>query len=217
MIADLEIFRLEKLPLELRRKVYEFALVCPKHLQHGFRTSSGVALLRTSRRMYEEASEFFYKNTFNLTDHTKINKDDWASTSRNIKSVSFDWWGWSIKDPQTLRSIAMLPNLKVMTIVLTQYSTGGQNLLHKRQTKYQDNQSIAKFNKTNGFDALVEIRGLDVVKVRNKGPDDHGPPAIATDAEITAFETFLNSVLTKPPFVRDNIFKYATGDFCLKY
>lgn len=128
----------------------------------------GFALLETCKQIYDEGRKFFWKNVFNLTDCIRVNEGYLGMIGANLTVAEFDWWGFAIKDPHSLRIIGGLPKLKVLTIVLTQYCVNGHLSDHKRQHKYQDEVSITKFNKTNGFDAIVDIRGLARVIVKNK-------------------------------------------------
>lgn len=199
MSTELEIFRIHKLPLELRRKIYEYVLVTHKQVRPSlYGMSESFALLRTCQRIYVEANDFIYHNTFNLTDHLKIAKESWVTLSQNIRFASFDWWGWSLKDPQSFKSLGRLPNLKVLTLFITRFCVEGAITNHKRQVNHQNDSSIKKFSSTNGFDALSDIRGLESVKVKNQSSNAYAIVAHVTEKEILAFQTFLTKELTQP-------------------
>ena len=158
----------------------------------------GLAMLKTCRQIRKEALPFFYRNNFNVEDinKNKVLKDNWPKLSKNLQEVSFNWWGWSLKDPATLAKLALCPNLKIFNLVLTQYCVSRTGINQRRQHLYQDEPSIKNFSRTNGFDALVKLRGLERVTVKNHVGSLSAYGIL--DSEITAFESFLNGILTQP-------------------
>jgi hypothetical protein len=139
-----------------------------------------------------------------------MSSETWSVLSRNIKEITFPWWGWARKTPKIFGSIAKCPNLKVLNLRLTPYAVGTSTLHHRRQHKHQDNEDIKKFSRANGFDALLELRGLEKVIVSNYINTDSVAKEV-TPAEIAAFEAFLMSNLTKPkPQQSVSIFPYMT-------
>jgi hypothetical protein len=196
----MEIFRFQKLPVELRYRIYDFTLLSskPLHATPNPDKKLGFALLRTCRQIYEEASPFFYRNNFKIVDPIKSLKGSWDVLRQNIKEVTFEWWGFALKDPATLRALAKCPKLKLLNINLTQYCVGGDTRHHKRQYQHQDKDSIKKFSRTQGFDALAEFRGLEKVTVSNPTGPFTAPAKEVSNEEIAALEAFLMKTLTKP-------------------
>jgi hypothetical protein len=88
--------------------------------------------------------------------------------------------------------------LKVLHIIVTQWSVD-PSPYHKRQHLLQDDLTIKRFSKTNGFDALLSIRGLQKVTVQNS--KRHKAPGLS-DEELAAFEAVLMQRLTQPKLVR---------------
>ena len=79
---------------------------------------------------------------------------------------------------------------------------------HHRQFKFQDETSIKRFNKTNGFDVLVAIRGLQKVTVQNAASQFAAKDL--TQAELDAFAAFLTRELCQPKPVEAEVRVQAT-------
>ncbi|KAE9370692.1 hypothetical protein N431DRAFT_546473 [Stipitochalara longipes BDJ] len=194
--ADGHIFRLMNLPLELRYKIYEFAVIAnvPIHPTEAPSKALGLGLLRASRQIYREAIPFFRRNNFKITDVIKRFDQYRESVIKNVQEITFDWWGFSRKDTATLALFNECKKLKVLHVVVTQWSVD-PSPYHKRQLLFQDDLSIKRFSRTNGFDALLAIRGLQKVTVQNS--KIHKAPGLS-DEELAAFEAVLMRELTQP-------------------
>jgi hypothetical protein len=149
--------------------------------------------MQTSREMYQETRPFFYRNNFRISDMSKQLKVIALHFQKFLREVEFEWWGWSLKDPNLLRFFQQCENLKIFHLVVTKYCTSSVH--NRRQWQYQDDYTIRKWSRSNGFDALVALRGLERVEVRHAEADKK---ADATAAEIADFQAFLNRILTKP-------------------
>ncbi|PMD54178.1 uncharacterized protein K444DRAFT_136978 [Hyaloscypha bicolor E] len=195
--ADGHIFRLMKLPLELRFKIYEYAIIANVPIRPTTAPSKilGLALLRASRQIYRECRPFFYQNNFKINSIVKNFMPYRESVTKNVQEITFDWWGFSQKDIATLTFFAQCKKLKVLHIMITKWSVDAAPY-HRRQHTFQNEDSVKRFRKTNGFDKLVAIRGLQKVTVQNcaglYGASD------VTQEELVALEAFLMRELTKP-------------------
>ncbi len=65
----------------------------------------------------------------------------------------------------------------------------------KPQYLHQEEPAVAKFKRTNGFDDLLSLRGLENVIVENF---TNLRPETLRDQEVLAFQSFLNQMLTQP-------------------
>jgi hypothetical protein len=100
--ADGQVFRLMKLPIELRYKIYEFAIIADNPIRHtGAPSQLGLGLLRTSRQVYREAIPFLFRNNFKINDVIKGFEPCRESVIKNVQEITFDWWGYSKKDQAT--------------------------------------------------------------------------------------------------------------------
>jgi hypothetical protein len=149
--------------------------------------------MQTSRQMYQETRPFFYRNTFRISDMSKQLKPIVPEFRQFLREVEFEWWGWSLKDPNLLRWFQTCENLKIFHLVVTKYCT--DSIHNRRQWSYQNDFTIKKWSGSNGFDALVLLRGLERVEVRHAQAEKKGN---ATDAEIADFQAFLTRILTQP-------------------
>jgi len=191
------IFRFLKLPIELRYKIYELAVIGedPFHpLNYRKRQNLALGLIRTCRQVHEESMRFFYKNNFQIIDDCKKLSERQALMG-NLREVTFSWWGYATKDRFTFDFLGRCSQLKTLHLLLTSHCINASNY-HRRQKLHQDDDSVKRFCKTNGFDSLVQIRGLSRVHVR---PNDgmHAPNNLPK-TDLDAFETFLNGLLTLP-------------------
>jgi hypothetical protein len=84
---------------------------------------------------------------------------------------------------------------------------------HHRQFKFQDEASIKRFNKTNAFDVLVAIRGLQKVTVQNAASQFAAKDL--TQAELDAFAAFLTKELCQPRPVEAEVRVSGYHGFCL--
>jgi hypothetical protein len=94
-----------KLPLELRYKIYEFAVIAKGPVRLTTTASEakepGLALLRASRQVYRECIPFFYRNNFKISDMAKDFIPFKESIAKNVQEITFEWWGFSKKDVAT--------------------------------------------------------------------------------------------------------------------
>lgn len=191
------IFRFLKLPIELRYKIYELAAIAKDAyhpLNYRERQKLGLGLIRTCRQVHKESMRFFYKNNFQISDDCKKLSERQA-VMENLREVTFSWWGYATKDRFSFDFFARCSQLKILHLLLTSHCVDA-SYYHRRQKLYQDDDSVKRFRKTNGFDSLVQIRGLSRVHVR---PNDgiHAPNNLPK-TDLDAFETFLNGLLTLP-------------------
>ncbi|KAL5331765.1 hypothetical protein ACEPPN_001303 [Leptodophora sp. 'Broadleaf-Isolate-01'] len=195
--ADKSIFRIRKLPLELRYLIYEFAMVAYKPLHHTSGTSSptlGLALMQTCKEMLEEAKPFFYKNSFRIDSVDRIIPDHFVAIRENLREVTFQWHGFSRRDGNAIKFFHSCPNLKILNLVVTQWGSTDANH-YRRQRHHQDVVAIKKFSRCVGFDEIVGLKGLDKVRVLDSGHSTF------TVAERKALRDFLTPILTTPKYI----------------
>ncbi|KAH8667505.1 hypothetical protein BGZ60DRAFT_564706 [Tricladium varicosporioides] len=212
--ANKEIFPFMRLPLEIRDAIYEISvkILGPIRIRPSIlcTTSRNLVLnLRcASNQVLNESNRHFYRNNFHVSEMPKDESifNILHKVGQNMVEVTFEWWGWAQKDPTTLAFIRSLPNVKVLNVSLTEYCINGGLKSHKKQHLFQEIQSIEKFNKSNGFDALVQFRGLEKVKVHRSPSLSLRPSNIdLNDDEIKVLEVFLNAELTKPHIIRASL------------
>ncbi|KAM3084208.1 hypothetical protein ACMFMG_001686 [Clarireedia jacksonii] len=199
-VADGTIFRFTKLPIELRYKVYEFAVIGEKPLvhrpYHKHTDGLGLGILATCHAIYQECIPFFWKNTFTVNDLPKSFQSIKEYFMRNVRKASFEWFGYRMKDPLTLQMLHKCKKLESLHIVLTGHCGSG-GLYDRPQYLFQDDPSIRRFCKTNGFDSLISFRGLKRVTVSRTATTSNYY-ASASKAEFDTFEKFLIMKLTEP-------------------
>ena len=138
---------------------------------------------------------FFFKNNFFVQGNPgEFSKNMPPSLADNLRELTFEWSGRG-KEASWIAQIGKLPNLKIFHV------TVGCLLcrVHHRppikpNKSYQDDETIKKFSVAPGFDKLVLIRGLDWVTFSSALGEYYG----VRDADVKAFEEFLNKVLTLP-------------------
>jgi hypothetical protein len=168
----------------------------PIHLRGEPDENLGFALMRTCRQIYEETLPFFYRNNFSISELSPKLKSIITDIQTNLREVTFDWRGYKIKDRATLKMFLGCSKLKILHIKITQHCvTTVVDPYARRQWLYQDDVNIKKFNRLNGFDNLVRLRGLDRVTVRNS---KSLCAADVSNQEIADFEAFLTRILTLP-------------------
>ncbi|KAK0112730.1 hypothetical protein ONS95_014466 [Cadophora gregata] len=203
--ANLRIFRFLKLPLELRLTIYDLTVRANDKLHIGswkYCAESilpGIQLRGTCRQIYEESSGIFWRNHFRIHDICRQLKPLLPKLTANIQEITWAWWGFKIKDANTLRSFQEFEKLTVFHLVLSKYCVYSPTRPgSSRQFLHQNEPAVAKFNKTSGFDNLMSMRGLETVTVENSTSDNCKiKPEDASDAEIRAFEAFVVKELTK--------------------
>lgn len=200
-----------KLPTEIRDAVYEVSVKIPgpiriRHSPFSATSRNLVLNLRcASSQVLAESNRHFYSNNFHVGEMPKDESifNILQKVGQNMVEVTFEWWGWAQKDPTTLAFIKSLPKVKILNVSLTEYCVNGGLKSHKRQHLFQGIESIKKFNKSNGFDALVQFRGLEEVRVHRSPSLSLRPSNIdLNDDEIKALEVFLNAELTKPKIIK---------------
>jgi hypothetical protein len=102
---DGQIFRLMKLPLELRYRIYEFAVISERLLRVANANDNsniiGLALLRTSRQLSRECTPFFWNNNFKINEVVKNFIPHRDQIAKNVREITFEWWGFAKKDIAT--------------------------------------------------------------------------------------------------------------------
>ncbi|KAG4031280.1 hypothetical protein MFRU_009g00700 [Monilinia fructicola] len=209
--ASGKVFRFKKLPIELRYKVYEFALISNPgtslYPEHPARIEPHLALglLATCRSVNAECEKFLWKNTFDLSvPSLKTLKLDKQILIQNIRHVKCAWTGSFTKDVFVFGMLASCPNIETLEIKLNggcvERANGFALYSRKLQFLYQDDISIRKFSRSNGFDKLVSLRHLKKVVVSKAfGIEQVMSSGFITEAEIKTFEKFLIKKLTTPP------------------
>ncbi|KAG4443272.1 hypothetical protein IFR05_001216 [Cadophora sp. M221] len=195
--ADKAIFRIRKLPLELRLMIYESAMVSYEPIHHSRGSSSptlGLALMQTCKQMLEEAKTIFYKNSFSINSVERVIPDHLVAIREHLREVTFQWYGFSRRDGNAIKFFHSCPNLKIFNLVVTKW--GSNDTTHyRRQRRHQDVVAIKKFSKCVGFDEIVGLKGLDKVRVLDDGHSTF------TVAERKAFRDFLTPILTIPKYI----------------
>ncbi|KAF8854980.1 hypothetical protein BDZ45DRAFT_676602 [Acephala macrosclerotiorum] len=206
--ANQTIFRFLKLPIELRFRIYDMTISSDKKVRLGhydipsYEMLTGLQLRGTCRQIYDETRGFFWRNNIIIKDICKQTKLLVPRLTENLREVSWEWWNSKIKDPQTLRMFQDCKNLKILHVRLTKWSIYLPRRYYptvKVQHLYRDEPAVAKFQRVNGFDELLRLRGLDDVTVKNDLPLTRRiEPADLSDEELNAFENFLKQKLTRP-------------------
>ncbi|TVY68928.1 hypothetical protein LSUE1_G004834 [Lachnellula suecica] len=200
--AKFDLFRFLKLPIELRYRIYDFTIVASKPIRqirypalHDHHTMA-FALAATCKQIHEETRKFFFRNNFRI-DTNKEFKLIESYILQNVREVTVGWWGFSKKDPATFEMLSsQCPNLKVLNLSITEYVIDIPAGHHKYQRLYRNTPETKKFRTSNGFDALVGIRGLDRINVTlGTAFMIH---KIISKEELDAFESFLNTIMTQP-------------------
>ena len=212
-----DLFRFFKLPLELRYKIYEFALFNPKGLSLRTRNKefakpcNGLSLMLTCRQIYKESKKFFWHNNFYLNHGAIIKLREKTDFAKKLEVIDIYWDGkWA--DAAILSNIGEYPSLRVLNISLWTGAINWDRHIN-RNVLYQGEQNIKLFSKLRGFDQLASMRGLARVTFETYG--DIAPQRKeATEKAIKAFEEFLNRELTKPrplPVLVSSIFLYTNA------
>ncbi|KUJ22861.1 uncharacterized protein LY89DRAFT_312617 [Mollisia scopiformis] len=209
-----------ELPIEMRFRVYDYIMTFDNLLSYGslvklaLRSTSGLQLRGTCQDIYNETKTIFWRNKFCIADLGKSFKMGLSELLDNLREVTWDWHALKILDPQTLIALGLCKQLKVFHLRVTRSVVfGGDHLFDRRQYTYQDEPLAAKFSRSNGFDELLQLRGLETITVENH---DHYKfwvkDKYLSNAELKAFETFLASKLTlpkKPPVCRYHILRFC--------
>ncbi|KAF5878577.1 putative swi snf and rsc complexes subunit arp9 protein [Botrytis fragariae] len=214
--ASGKVFRFKKLPIELRYKIYEYALISETGLHPGYASCNsfklpGVALglLASCRSINAECTQFLWKNTFDLNacsiKRLREVKDTLIQNARNFK---YEWSGsgsGQSKDMLILGILASCEHIDTLHLILWGSCVDGRRAWYNRkpQHMYQNDPTVPavvqKFNKSNGFDKLFSLHDLKKVIVTKHWTFTDGSGFnTLTDVELKAFEKFLNDKLTTP-------------------
>ncbi|KAI9050551.1 hypothetical protein LZ554_005712 [Drepanopeziza brunnea f. sp. 'monogermtubi'] len=199
--ADKTIFRFRKLPIELRFRVYDFAIAGYEVLRRSWdgeqaAKTLGFNLMMASKEIYEETKPFFYKNNFRIGQESKLCSPMPVICRDSLKEVTFEWFGWGRKDRTSWDVIFLLPNLKILNLRITHWAISQQ----WANTLGPQDMQVKKFVRTKGFPEITRLRGLDTVRVVNEGPRK-APAQDLSQAELKAFEDYLTEKLTMPKYV----------------
>ncbi|KAK0111447.1 hypothetical protein ONS95_001806 [Cadophora gregata] len=194
--ANKAIFRIQKLPFELRLLIYSFAMVGSKPLHRYKGDTPNVALaplMQTCKYMLEETRSVFYKNSFHINSCEKVPGDYLTIVQPHLREVTFTWDTFGRKDANAIKFFHACPDLKIFNLRVDAFLSNPR-VWHRRQWSHQHVASIKKFSRCRGFDDIVELRGLEKVRVQDHGSD-------FTADEIKAFQDFLTPLLTAPKYV----------------
>ncbi|KAJ5040523.1 uncharacterized protein L3040_006177 [Drepanopeziza brunnea f. sp. 'multigermtubi'] len=200
--ADKTIFRFRKLPIELRYRIYDFAIAGFKVLRRSWNGEQaaktvGFNLMIASKEIYEETKPFFYKNNFRIGQESKLCSSIPVICRDSLKEVTFEWFGWGRKDRTSWDIIMLsLPNVKILNLRITHWAISHQ----WPNTLGQQDMQVKKFVQTKGFSEITSVRGLDTVRVINEGPRKAPAHDLSQD-ELKAFQDYLTEKLTMPKYV----------------
>ncbi|CAL3968007.1 unnamed protein product [Diplocarpon coronariae] len=193
--ANKAIFRFRSLPLELRYRVYDFAIVGVKALYRvsgATQKTLALALRGTCKQFYGETESFFYKNSFRVDAENIRDMQIPPKIQDNLKEVTFQWWGWTRKDRSALNLLRSFRNVKILNLIVTEWIfLSGTHLAEPASGDL-----LAKFRQSRGFMDICDLRGFETVRVSNEGVRK-AQDAHITPAELKAFEDHLNEQLTK--------------------
>lgn len=206
--ASGKVFRLQKLPIELRYKIYELALISDSGLipsalpfDDGCKQPGlALGLIASCRYINAECMQFFWKNAFNLSAPTiKRLRESKQTLIQNARNFKCDWSGIFSKDSFIFGLLASCEHLETLEIVLQRSCVSdGQPTYYNRKAQrlHQTDNSIRKFNKSNGFDKLISLRDLKKVIVSKHWTLNLDKTL--TETEFKNFEQFLIKKLTTP-------------------
>lgn len=200
-LLDKKIFRIMKLPYELRLMIYEFAMVSPSPLHHhhyeGKETSPTLAfgLMLVCKQMLEETRPVFYKNSFQIEACEKTPQAHLMTIRDTLREVTWTWRGFNRRDANAIKFFSSCPNLKILNLIVTDWSVH-PNTHHYHGHRHTHVQSVKKFNRCRGFDEIVGLKGFEKVRVEKAARSLH-----LADADIEALRVFLNTHLTKAKYV----------------
>lgn len=201
--SDSNIFRFLKLPIEIRYLVYDYVFTSSKPIRR-YPYGQGVFnpnFLRACRQIRDEGLPFIYRNKFSISSQDAYNGgyscllQPGSTAWENIKEISYEWWGYAIKDKRAFEALARLPKLKVLQLLITTFVLDASH--HRRQWSYQTDDNVKAFRRANAFDQLVQLRGLEHVTVGRSSTNPPAPGALSKADEVK-FQVFLNNVLTLP-------------------
>ncbi|ESZ90153.1 hypothetical protein SBOR_9458 [Sclerotinia borealis F-4128] len=203
--ASGKVFRFIKLPIELRYKIYDFALILPsgstlfRSRYRGRHTPRlALGLLATCRFINTECMPFLWKNTYNMSAPTiKDFKFSKQTLIENVRHIKCAWSGYRSQDLLVFGMIASCTKLETLEIELTPNCVeAGPYNRHKVQYLHQEDSSIRKFSRSNGFDKLISLRDIKKVIVSRRWK--MALSSFVTEEELKTFEKFLIEKLTTP-------------------
>jgi hypothetical protein len=156
-----------------------------------------------NKQINQETQHIFLKNNFRIIESTRNHPmyDVYMAIGPILREVTFEWWGYANKDTNAFLMISNFKQLKIFNLIITKYCVHRTNPLHsqRRQYTYQAVPNIEQFSRSNGFDALMTIRGLEKVNVTSSERVDIAVGRSEVSLrEIDHFEAFLNQHLTLP-------------------
>lgn len=166
-----------------------------------YRPSLKLSIMQSCRQLYQETRPFFYRNTFNLQAKYMGDLDSRPGFLDHVQIVKYLWRG-SRQDINSFKALAnSFPQLKALHIEFDS-NLACRASDNSKSKLFQNDPSIRKFSRAYGFDKLVQIRGLEEVKVPypfgNESVTSHFWRSKITPSETTSFEAFLASLLTQP-------------------
>jgi hypothetical protein len=220
-----DIFPFQKLPIELRDKIYKLVIGPPRYVQKYVlpldrrrnrnigspptppTRFAGFDMMLTCRQFYNEAMPLFWRNDFKILNTSLFKKSN-HSFSLNVQNITFHWSGL-VKDGDIFTAFCNCSQLKVLTIKFGPPSVMYQDrfFLPNRNVLYQNEADAKTFSKANGFDQLTQIRGVQSISLRKSYPVDIFP---TLDADIRKFESFLMRTLTLPKKVVSMLFAHLS-------
>jgi hypothetical protein len=143
--------------------------------------------------MYQESLTFLYRNTFSINRLGTASLPKYSTVWQSrVQYLNF-WWVGYAKDGAAFRWMAKLPKLKTLQLSYCNFDVN-KRLPHQNKLYQNDAEVSWGPSRTNGFDSLVKLRGLEKVTVTvSKG--------VGTKDEKQVFETFLMGILTLPKVV----------------
>lgn len=171
----------------------------------------GLNLRATCKQIHEETEKFFFRNSLSIS-LSKEFKSIQKYICNNVREVTWDWVGYSLKDQQLFDCLNYsCPKLKILNLQVSWLTIDNGDIHRRRQYSHRDVEEAKRFRNTGGFDALVSLRGLELVTVTLR--NDTLPAQITmTQQEVDAFAAWLNTILTQEkyqPPVRASIPKKA--------
>lgn len=197
-----------RLPLEIRFYIYELVLVKDKRLSAiaDRRKSSewfgDSALLRTSKTVYNEAIEFWWKNTFYINYDTIRQQHSLLTSHVHNLEIGLD--GSHKSDVQILDLASQCGNLKTLKV---EY---GMRILiasvrSKRQYLCQNDVRAAKFRQLNGHDIFCSLRGLQKISVMAARNTKDLPQSGIKHKDMEDYQEFLTEIVSQPKATKEEL------------
>jgi len=156
----------------------------------------GLSLRATCKQIHEETEKFFFRNTFSMS-LSKEFKTIQKYICNNVQKVTWDWVGFSLKDQQLFDCLNYsCPKLKFLNLQISWLTVDNSDLHRRRQYSHRDVPEAKRFKNTGGFDALVSLRGLELVTVTRRECIHNASRATITQKEVDNFAAWLNTLVT---------------------